>query len=79
MRGSPQGTLGKGSSLRGWPVIEQASQGIASGYKSESQEHLSNSSLSFGFVSESPGRSRQLDLMILMSPFQLEIYYNSVI
>lgn len=36
-------------------------------------------SLSYGLVLESPVRSRELDLSILMSPFQLEIYCDSVI
>jgi len=34
-------------------------------------------SLSYGLVLGSPARSRELDSMILMGPFQLEIFYDS--
>ena len=44
---------------------------------SEFKECLDN--VSYGLVLESPVRSRELDSMILMGPFQLEIFYDSVI
>ena len=45
---------------------------------SEFKEHL-DKALSYGLVLGSPARSRELDSMILRSPFQLEIFYDSVL
>ena len=41
-------------------------------------ERVGGHSWSYGLVLGSPARSRELDLMVLMGPFQLEICYGSV-
>ena len=45
---------------------------------SELKEHLDDA-LSRDLVLGSPVRSRELDSMILLGPFQLEIFYDSMI
>ena len=44
---------------------------------SEFKEQRDDSLKSYGLVLGSPVRSRELDLMILMGSFQLEIFYES--
>lgn len=58
--------------------LEQAPQETAQGLKPV-RVPRSTWSMSYGLVLGSPAKSRELDLMVLMSHFQLEIFFDSLL
>lgn len=68
-------TLGKGSSLRGWSVTGKGSPG----HQAPSSRSMWTMSKSHGLVLDSPVRSWELNVVILMNPFQFEIFCDSMI
>ena len=71
--------LGKGTSSEGAQVLKKASQGSGWGIKlPELKEHLDNTLRHRVWILGSPVWSQELELVILVDPFQLGKFHNTM-
>lgn len=68
-------TLGQGSMLRGWSATGMTLQG--GGHSTKHARIHRMVLLVMGLILGDPASSRDLGLVILMGPFQLEVFHDS--